>query len=304
MQTGSRRTVYLMLVLVMLLWSGNSVVARAIHEDVPPFTLAFLRWGLASLIALPLAARQIRADAAAIRQHWPMILLLGGIGVGCFNAFMYSGLQYTTAANSLLVQAAIPALVLTLNFLIFHARPRVAQVIGVIVGALGVGAIIFKGDPAALLTLSFNHGDVLVLCAVVLWSLYTVLLRLRPPIHGLSFLALTILVGVVAMLPFALHELQTRSVHLTPHVLAGIGYVAIFPSIVAYYLFNLAVERIGPADAGQVINLQPVFGALLAALVLAEPIHGYHVVGMVLILAGIGIPLLFASRRPAPAGQR
>lgn len=291
MQIGSRRTVYLLLGLVMLLWSGNSIVARAIHAEVPPFTLAFFRWAGASLIVLPFAWRHIRADRAAIRRHWGVILLLGMLGVGSFNAFMYSGLQYTTAANSLLVQAAIPALVLAFNLLLFRARPRLAQIIGCIIAAVGVLIIIFRADPAVMAQMSFNKGDGLVLCAVVLWALYTVLLRIRPAIKGMSFLALTIVIGALAMAPFAFVELQTRAIHFTPGVYAGIAYVTIFPSIIAYFLFNWAVEQIGAGDAGQVINLQPLFGALLASLILGEPFHLYHIAGMALILIGIAIPL-------------
>lgn len=291
MQIGSRRTVYLLLGLVMLLWSGNSIVARAIHAEVPPFTLAFMRWAGASLIVLPIAWRHIKADRAAIRQHWGVILLLGMVGVGSFNAFMYSGLQYTTAANSLLVQAAIPALVLLFNLILFRARPRLAQIAGCIIAAAGVFIIIFRADLAVMAQMSFNKGDVLVLCAVVLWALYTVLLRIRPAINGMSFLALTIVIGALAMAPFAFVELQTRAIHFTPGVYAGIAYVTIFPSIIAYFLFNWAVDQIGAGDAGQVINLQPLFGALLASLILGEPLHVYHIAGMALILLGIAIPL-------------
>jgi len=291
LQTASRRTVYLLLGLVMLLWSGNSIVARAIHAEVPPFTLAFLRWGGASLIALPVAWRHIVADRAEIRRHWLVILLLGMIGVGSFNGFLYSGLQYTTAANSLLVQAAIPALVLLFDLMLFRTRPRLAQIAGCIIAAAGVAVIIFRADPAAVGQMSFNKGDLLVLCAILLWALYTVLLRIRPAIHALSFLALTILIGALAMAPFAAVELQSRTILLSPGVYAGIAYVTIFPSIIAYFLFNWSVEQIGAGDAGQVINLQPLFGALLASLLLGEPFHLYHIAGMVLILIGIAIPL-------------
>ncbi len=302
-QIASRRNVYLMLVLVMLLWSGNSIVARAIHADVPPFTLAFMRWAGASLIVLPIAWRHIRKDRETIRARWPVILLLGMVGVGSFNAFMYSGLQYTTAANSLLVQAAIPALVLLLDLLFFRTRPRLAQIAGCIVAAAGVFIIIFRADPAAMAALHFNHGDALVLCAVVMWSLYTVLLRLRPAMSGLSFLALTIFIGALAMAPFAAMELQSRAVHVTPGVLAGIGYVTIFPSIIAYFLFNTAVDAIGAGDAGQVINLQPLFGALLASLILGEDMHSYHIGGMALILAGIAMSFFWAPKTVS-ASQR
>jgi drug/metabolite transporter (DMT)-like permease len=289
---ASRRNIYLMLVLVMLIWSGNSILGRAMRMDVPPLTMAFLRWGGAALIAVPLAWRHIRADRGAIRQGWPIILLLGIVGVGSFNALMYSGLQYTTAANSLLIQAGIPALVLLFDFLFFRVMPRWAQVAGCLLASSGVAIIVFRGDPAALATLAFNRGDALMLCAVTMWSIYTVLLRLRPRIDSLSFLALTIVIGALVMAPFSAVELQTRDVHLSLSVMAGLAYLITLPSIVGYFLFNKAVETIGAGDAGQVTNLQPLFGAILASLILGEPFDGHHLIGMVLIFAGIGLPFI------------
>lgn len=298
MPTASRRDIYLMLVLVMLIWSGNSILGRAMRMDVPPLTMAFLRWGGAALIAVPLAWRHIRADWSAIRQGWPVILLLGIVGVGSFNALMYSGLQYTTAANSLLIQAGIPALVLLLDFLLFRVMPRWAQVAGCLLASAGVLIIVFRGDPAAMAVLAFNRGDALMLCAVTMWSFYTVLLRLRPQISGLSFLALTIVVGAVVTAPFSAVELQTRDVHLSLSVMAGLAYLITLPSIVGYFLYNKAVDTIGAGDAGQVTNLQPLFGAILASLILGEPFDQHHLIGMALILAGIGLPL---TARPGAA---
>jgi drug/metabolite transporter (DMT)-like permease len=294
--TASRRNIYLMLVLVMLIWSGNSILGRAMRMDVPPLTMAFLRWGGAALIAVPLAWRHIRADWGAIRQGWPVILLLGIVGVGSFNALMYSGLQYTTAANSLLIQAGIPALVLLLDFLLFRVMPRWAQVAGCLLASAGVLIIVFRGDPAAMATLAFNRGDALMLCAVTMWSFYTVLLRLRPQISGLSFLALTIVIGAVVTAPFSAVELQTRDVHLSLSVMAGLAYLITLPSIVGYFLYNKAVDTIGAGDAGQVTNLQPLFGAILASLILGEPFDQHHLIGMALILAGIGLPLIARPR--------
>ncbi|OYX92350.1 MAG: permease, partial [Novosphingobium sp. 35-62-5] len=191
----SRRRVYAMLMLVLMLWAGNSIIGRAVRDDIPPFSLSFFRWIGALLILLPFAWRKVAADWPAIRIAWPRILLLGALGVATFNALLYSGLRLTTATNALLIQAAIPALVLVFDFTFFRNRPSRAQVTGVAIAVAGVVLIIFEADPARLLTLHFGAGDVIILGAVVAWSLYTALLRIRPPIDPLSFLALTFLVG-------------------------------------------------------------------------------------------------------------
>ena len=293
----SRRRVYAMLMIVLLLWAGNSIVGRAVRDDIGPFSLALFRWTGALTLLLPFAWRKISADWPVIKTRWPMILLLGICGVGAFNALLYSGLRETTATNALLIQAAIPMLVLAFDFAIFRTPPRMAQLIGVAIAAIGALMIVFEADPAAMLALSFGRGDLLVLAAVAAWGLYTTLLRLRPPIDPLAFLALTFMVGVAAMLPGALLEWRNAAIHLTPTVIGGIAYVAVLPSLVAYLLFNRAVAEIGAADAGQVLSLQPLIGAVLAALLLGEPLHAYHFAGMALILAGIAFPLL--RRRPA-----
>jgi drug/metabolite transporter (DMT)-like permease len=290
-----------MLVIVMLLWAGNSIIGRALRDDIPPFSLALFRWSGALALLLPFAWRRILADKAVIAARWPVILLLGSLGVGIFNALLYSGLRRTTALNALLIQAAIPTLVLAFDFAFFRSRPRPAQAAGVAIAAVGVATIVFKADPSALLALRFGLGDLLVLTAVVVWALYTSLLRLRPPIHPLAFLALTFMVGVAAMLPGALAEWRHFTIRPTPQVLGGIAYVAVLPSLVAYLMFNRAVAEIGAADAGQVISLQPLFGALLASLLLGESLHSYHFAGMALILLGIVVPLLHRRDEPAIA---
>lgn len=302
MPAVSRPRVYAMLVIVLVLWAGNSIVGRAVRDDIPPFTLALFRWTGALVILLPFAWRRIVADWPVARRNWAAIALLGTVGVGGFNGLLYSGLHHTTATNALLIQAAIPALVLLFDFAIFRARPFPAQVAGVAVATAGVMIIVFEADPAALLALHFGRGDLLVFCAAVAWALYTALLRIRPAIHPLSFLTLTFVIGALAMLPFAIGEMRGSAMHFTPGALAGIGYVAILPSLVAYLLFNRAVAEIGAADAGQVISLQPLFGALLAALLLGEALHPYHLAGMVVILAGIVTPLAF-SRKPPHEGR-
>lgn len=295
----SRTTIraHAMLALVMLLWAGNSIVGRAVRHDVPPFTLAFVRWVGALLILMPFAWRHVAADRAALLRSWKPVLLLGMTGVACFNAFLYAGLQSTTATNALLLQAGIPALVLVFDRLFFRIQARIAQIIGVVLSMIGVGAIVFRGDPAALLRLSFGAGDLLILAAVLVWSLYTSLLRLRPAVHPLSFMAGTFLIGAVAMLPFAAYEWQAAATAIPwrADVFGAFLYVAIFPSVIAYFLFNGAVAAIGAARAGQAISLLPLFGAVLAALLLNEPLESFHAAGMALIVAGI-VVAAFAAR--------
>lgn len=293
---------FALLGIVMIRWAGNSIVGRAVRFDVPPLTLAFVRWTGASLILMPIAWRHLRRDWPTIRRAWKPMLLLGLTGIGMFNAFLYSGLRYTTASNALLLQAATPAMVVVLDRLFFGVRSPAVQNVGVAFSMLGVVAIVFEGDLGRALALRFGLGDLLILVSVLIWSLYTVLLRLRPAISSLSFVAATFLVGVVTMAPFAAHDRLTGAeINWGPMVLGAFAYVCVLPSIVAYFIFNSATQIVGPARSGQAITLLPIFGAFLSALLLGEKLHGYHFLGMVLILFGIGLSIV-AMRRQAAAG--
>ncbi|HCB76527.1 DMT family transporter [Sphingomonas yantingensis] len=283
---------YAMLGLVMLLWAGNSIVGRAIREDVAPLTLALMRWSGALAIVLPFAWRSLSRDRAVIAANWRILLLLGLLGIAAFNALLYSGLAATTASNALLLQAAVPAAVLVVDRLGFGIRARGIEVAAVVVGSLGVALIVFRADWATLIAFRLNPGDALILASVVVWALYTSLLRKRPAIAPASFLAVTFAIGVAAMLPAAATEwAQGHGIRPGPRAFAGVAYVAIFPSTIAYALYNRAVMAIGPASAGRTIALLPLFGALLAALLLGEPLYAYHAVGMAMILTGILLPL-------------
>lgn len=304
MQT-SRTQLYAfaMLGLVMVFWAGNSIVGRAVRDDIPPFTLAFVRWVGALLVVTPFAARAVWQDRAQLMRGWKAVLALGVLGVGTFNALLYLGLHYTTASNALLLQAAVPAVVMLLDFAFFGARVGLLQLCGVALCVLGVAGIVFQGDPAAALQLSFGPGDALVLTAVVVWSLYTVLLRLKPAVAPASFIWTTFAIGAIMMAPLALGEWQAGQVIAWSMPVAGAFlYVMLLPSLAAYFMYNWATAQVGAARAGQSITLMPLFGALLSAVLLGEVLLPYHWVGMALILTGIvlGGVSLAGKTRVAP----
>ena len=284
------------LALVMLLWSGNSIVGRAVRDDIPPFLLALLRWTGALCVVTPFALRHLIADREVLSRAWKPVLLLGLTGVASFNALLYAGLRYTTATNALLLQAAIPALVLAVDRVAFRLAPSLWQVAGVTVSTLGVLVVIARGQVSTILGLHFGTGDVMILAAVVGWALYTSLLKLRPACHPLSFLVVTFAIGALAMVPLAATEWrEIAAMRWTPQVFGAWAYVALLPSVVAYILYNGAVATVGAGRAGQTIALMPIFGALLAAVLLDERLHGFHLAGMALILAGIVVSVTGAA---------
>lgn len=287
----SRRLVdrpYILLVLTVLFWSGNFILGRAVHADVPPVALAFFRWAGAFLIVVGFAVPHLRREWPVLLRHWRMLLLLSAVGIAAFNTLVYIGLGATTAINALLLQSALPVLIILFSYLLFGERTGVLALCGIAVSLAGVVTILTGGEPLAIVALVPNAGDVLVFLAVTSYALYSALLRRRPSVHALSFLAVTFGLGAAMLLPFWLWELSAGAVmRLDRTTLLSIGYVAVFPSVLAYFCYNRGVQLIGANRAGQFIHLMPVCGSLLAVLILGEAFRPFHAVGMGLCFAGI-----------------
>jgi len=280
---------YLLLVLTTLFWAGNFVVGRALHGTIPPITLAFWRWAGALIIVLPFAFPHIRDQWTLLRRSWKKLALYGLLGVGCFNTFIYIALQSTTATNALLINSTIPVLIILLSWLFSGTQLSFRQAVGVLVSLAGVITIICRADPSLLLSLRVNSGDLWVLLAVVCWASYTCLLRKRPAeLHPLSFLCAIIVTGLVGISPFYAWELGRGLVMtVTPVAVAGICYVSLFASVLAFIMWNHAVAQIGANRAGLFLHLMPVFGTILSIIFIGEAFHLFQAAGIGLIFSGI-----------------
>lgn len=279
-----------LLSLTMLFWAGSVIVGRAAAPVLPPVLFTLLRWSGALVIVAPLAWPHLRADLPKLWARKWTTLLLAVLGVCAYNVLVYRGLHATTAVNALLLQSVMPLAVLLANLLLFREPPRRMQVAAIAVSLLGVLVIAGQGSLDTLRHLRINPGDALVLLAVAAFATYSSLLRRRPAVHPFSFLAATFALGACVLAPLSLAE-YAAGARLTPGWLAwgAIAYAVVFASFLATLFFNRGVELIGAARAGQFNHLQPVFGTLLAVVVLGESLHPYHGAGIALIAAGLAL---------------
>jgi drug/metabolite transporter (DMT)-like permease len=280
----------LLLVLTTLIWAGHSIVGRVAVGQVGPMTLTCLRWGVA-LIPILLAARAaLRRDWPILRANWRYMVVMGALGYTVFNALFYLAAHRTSALNLSIIQGAIPALVLIGARVFLGARFTALQALGALTTMAGVAAIAAQGEPGRLVTFSFNDGDVMIFIAAVLYAGYTIGLRERPRVSGLSLLAGMALAAFLTSLPLMIWEMASDGfVWPTAGGLAALIYVALGPAFVSQIFFMRGVELIGPGRAGVFVNLVPAFGAIMAVVILGERFAAYHVVALMLVIGGIAI---------------
>ncbi len=299
MSRVAARPIWLLAALPPLFWAGNFVLARALHTDIPPIALSFWRWATALLILLPFAWPGLRAQWPALRRHWPLLTLLAILGITNYNTFAYLGLQDTTATNGVLLSSATPVVIVALSFLMLKQAVRLPQLLGILLSLAGVVVIATEGRPQLLAGMTLNRGDLWILAAGLDWALYSVCLRWRPAeLEPLTFLAAIMGIGLIPLIGLYAWDLSLgHRFALSATNLGAIGYVALFPSVLAYIFWNRAVHEMGANRTGQYIHLMPAFGALLATLLLGERLLWFHAAGGGLIALGIVLATVRGSRR-------
>lgn len=281
---------YLLLVLTSLFWGGNAVAGKIAVGEIDPFVLTALRWLLASLMFAALARPHLSKDWPVLRRQAPLLLALGMAGFALFNFGLYAGLQYTSAINVTIEQAAIPLFILLLNRWFFAQAVRPLQWLALLLATAGVVYTVSQGDPASLLQGGLNRGDAMMLGACLCYALYSVGLRWRPAVHWSGMMLLMSCGALLLCVPaLALQYVQSGLPAPSPRGWAVVLYAVIFPTICSQLFYLRAVALIGANRAGLFINLVPIFAAALAVLLLGEEIHAYHLIGFSLVLGGIAL---------------
>ena len=278
---------YLLICITYMTWAFNIVLGRFVAGHFPPVALSFLRWGIAFLILLPFAWPYLKRDWPVIRKFLPILTVLAITGTSAYNTMAYWGLQYTEAINALLTQSTAPLIIAVWTFAMYGDRLTQRQVIGILISTVGVIVILCRGDIEVLRSISFNRGDIWFFSALVIFAFYSALMKKRPAMHPLSFLAFSMGWGTFWLIPVFVWELSTGKTIPTDMFAAfTIAYVAIFPSIIAYICYNRALELIGANRVGVLYPLIVAFGAVFAIVLLGERPQLYHAAGCVLVLGG------------------
>ncbi|MDD4887979.1 MAG: DMT family transporter [Thiomonas sp.] len=295
----------LLLTLPPLFWAGNAVVGRLMVGQIPPLALSFYRWFFALAIALLIVGPDLWRNRALFFRHWKSLAVMGILGVGSYNSLQYVALETTTPLNVSLITSSAPVFILLIGGAFYKQAVGRAQWIGALLSIAGVALVVAKGDLAHLAALHFAPGDLIMLFAVFFWAIYTWELRQRPlGLAPMTSLAAQMIWGVLSILPFMLAErwIGGETTHWGGPVWLALAYVAVLPSLLAYWCWGSAVGKVGAQIPAYFGNLAPLFAALLSWLFLGETIHWYHLWAALLIFAGIHVALN-TPKQPVPLEQ-
>ncbi|XPV76064.1 MAG: DMT family transporter [Desulfovibrio sp.] len=275
--------------LATLIWSGNFIVARGLGDVIPPFTLATMRWSVATLMLLPFALGAIRKHWALIRKHSKHICLSAFLGVTVFNTFIYISAHTTDALNMTLIATTTPAFVVVLSRIFFGEPITGARAMGLVCAVGGIFTLVTRGDLAVLQALDFRVGDLYMLGASILWAAYSIIIKKKPQdIPPKAYLGVTFTLGLLPLIPAALIEQSIApQFSFAPQVVGAFLYIGIGASLISYFLWTKAVNTIGPTKAAFIYYSLPAFCGIEAYFFLGEKITWAHGAGFVLILSGI-----------------
>ena len=281
---------YVMLVCASLFWAGNFMIGKyAFLEEIPPLSLVFYRWSLVWIILFPFTYKEIIKYKDTILNNLPLLFFLGLTSVGLFNSFTYLSLIHTQVINASLFNTAIPAIIILLCFLFKIEKTNKFQILGLIISAGGILAIITKLKLDILLSLNFNKGDLIMIGGVVTWGVYSTLLKKKQftlPLLTLVHIVCTF--GLISVFPQFLYEfLNGQVIKVDMNFVYTLIFLALFPSIGSYYCWAGAVSIIGANRAGISLSLIPLFSSIMAIVIYDEIFQFFHLIGAILIIIGL-----------------
>jgi drug/metabolite transporter (DMT)-like permease len=290
-----------LLTLPPLMWAGNAVVGRVVAPLVSPMTLNLLRWAIAFMLLLPLAAPVLR-PGSALWPSWRRFAALSLLAIGAYNALLYLSLNTSTPINVTLVGSITPVWMLLIGRFFFAMKISNKQWLGAALSIAGVMLVLSRGQLAMLLQVRLVAGDLYMLLASAAWAYYSWMLvhptTEAPEIrrNWSAFLLAQISFGLLWSSLFASAEwaMGLGRLSVNPSVAAALVFIALGPALLAYRCWGAGVTLAGPSAAGFFINLTPLFTALLSSAFLGETPHAYHALAFMLIVGGIAVS---SSRR-------
>ena len=292
----------LLLCLAMLGWAGNTIAGRMSTGEMSPMVVVFLRWFIISIFLILFLNQKLIVSIKSISGKFGWLCLMGALGLTGFNALFYIAAQNTTAINLGIIQGIMPAIILLGSVMLFKEAVNAIKITGLIIAFLGVLVVVSQGNYQKIILLSFNYGDMVMLCACFFYSGFTLGLKNKPVIDPIVLMTFFSLSALLFSLPLLIVEYYLGSTQLpaTRTAWLTILYIAFVPSFLAQVFFIRGVELVGASKAGLFINFLPIFAAILGVLLLGEKLYVYHLISLFIVLFGVYLFMVIGDKEKKP----
>ena len=282
----------------MLGWAGNTVAGRMSTGEISPMVVVFLRWFIISIFLILFLNKKLILSFKLISGKLVWLCLMGSLGLTGFNALFYIAAQNTTAINLGIIQGIMPAIILVGSVILFKEAVNFTKVTGLIIAFFGVLVVVSQGDYERVILLSFNYGDLVMLCACFFYSGFTLGLKNKPVIDPIVLMTYFSLSALIFSIPLLIIEyyLGFIQVPATSTAWLTILYIAFVPSFLAQIFFIRGVELVGASKAGLFINFLPIFAAILGVLLLGERLFVYHLISLFIVLLGVYLFMVIGDK--------
>lgn len=291
LQPQSSVVVYVQLALVAMIWGGTFVAGRYLNHELSPLLLATLRFLVAGLALGAMLAFSRRGFVRISRVQALKLFGLGFCGVYAYHLFFFYGLQHINASRASLIVAMNPAMMAIFSYLLFKEKLSATRWLGVVLCLLGTATVLLGGQASVRPAGGALLGDMAILGCVLAWVLFSVCARTTiieiGPLHTVAYsvLAGAIMLLLTSLAVGAFSEMALRQLSITD--IAGLGYLGVIGSALAYVWYYDGIKKVGATRAGVFIALNPLTAVIAGTLLLNEPLSGWVFVGGGLILLGI-----------------
>ncbi|MEE8168490.1 MAG: DMT family transporter [Candidatus Hydrothermarchaeales archaeon] len=281
----------LLLLAATLMWGASFVLIKVGLEEIPPVTLATLRFSFASLIFLAAISRyKLRESIGCLKEDFLILSGIGFTGIFLPNVLQNIGMQYTTASISSILMATGPIFVAVLAAIFLGESLGARKIIGIGIALFGAAMISTQGDIAAVRELSSHtFGNILLLLSAVSYGPSTILAKIgvrdRDPILVVSWSTILGSLLLIAFTPF--YEPVDVVLRLSPHAWGIVIALAILPTAVAFLFWFEALKRMEASKVSFFIFFIPVFATIFAYFFLQEAVTGFVIANAALVLFGV-----------------
>jgi drug/metabolite transporter (DMT)-like permease len=300
-----------LLMLMVLIWGANFSVIKRSFEEIPPQPFNALRLIIASAVFLAAIAavrrRVRRGDPISTVLHTTHALTtrdridliwLGLVGHFGYQYFFVGGVALSSASNAALIVGSTPAVLAVVSALLGRERISRLHWIGASISAIGIYLVVGRG---ASFGGAHLRGDLMVMTSVACWVTFTLgaasLIQRHSPLYVTG---MTMVYGGVPYVLMALPQIvRVPWGDVSAWSLTALLLSALLALNLAYVIWYMGVQRLGPARTSIYSNGVPVVAMTVAALWLGEPMTWNKVAGAAAVLSGVLLTRL-GRRAPTP----